>query len=114
MNAPVCIASHGTVSSSGRYFQNFCNATDLGISVHGPSSGTFDIERNLIRVTGTDGIGILIESGNATISRNVITADIPIDDTNAGTVTLATNVCDDLSECPLPTDEPFTFNLDFD
>jgi hypothetical protein len=113
VNSTPCIGSLGTLPSSGRYFQNFCQADDVGFSVSGPSSGSFTIERNLIRTSASGADGILINAGNVTIQRNLIEADDPIDDTNAGTVTLSTNVCSDAGQCPLPTSEPFTFNLDF-
>lgn len=116
VNSEKCIESYISLpngGSSARYWQNFCDALGTGIDAIGPASGTpFIIERNFIRNSDVGGAGVLAQSGRFTVEHNVINADEPIDDSSA-TVTKTENICDDTTDCPSPTGEPFSFNLDF-
>ena len=113
VNSERCIRSLGQLGTSGRYFQNFCDADSVGIEAIGPSSGAFDIERNYVRAFGESGTGILLDSGNFDLTKNIIDADEYIDDSGAGTVTLSKNICGDVTRCPLPGGKPFSLSFDF-
>lgn len=111
LGADRCIDSKKVLSSGGFYRQNYC-ATENGIRLKGPTSGTFTVERNFIRAS--TGTGIEVQSGNATLEHNIIDAATPIDDTNGGTVSLSENICSNATDCPDPTQRGFSLTVNFD
>ncbi len=88
---------------------NYCDSADDGFIVRGRTTGAAaEIDQNYVRATNA---GIEINDGIVDIEKNIIDAATPLNLVDDTDVTLTSNICDDIDDCPDPDDYPFGINL---